>query len=145
MTPKEAKKVIDQAFHVVQRASHLTTETRDLFERAHSIAIRDETHNRRHAWVKGGRWKNSVETAARYFVVKWFFEPARATNVREAAGLRLDCLYASALRAAVDAARLKMTPKEARAYAMEEAGECLDLGRVDYAEHLSNGVGREKR
>jgi hypothetical protein len=49
-----------------------------------------------------GGYRASAVTAARYFVCKWFCEPARVTSAREACALRGDCLNASALRELLD-------------------------------------------
>lgn len=132
MTPKEAKAFIDRAFLIVSRHANLTTETQSLFERAHGLAVRTESETRRSAFHRGfGRYRASVETVARYFVCRWFAEPATVTNAREAAAVAGTCLYATALRMAVDEKGV-LTPGEVNAlmFVLEE---------VDYGEHLSNG------
>lgn len=134
-TPKQAKEAIDAAFLVVRRLSNLNTETQNLFERAHDAAVTGERHNRRHAWAPGGRWRSSVETSARYFVVRWFSEPAEVSNAREAAALRTDCLCASALRLAIEASR----KGSARVFDTEDAAKLSRvLDDIDYADHLSD-------
>lgn len=131
MTPKEAKDLIDRAFLIVRRHSNLTTETQSLFEQAHGCAIKAETERRRSVFSRGlGRYRSTVETTARYFVCKWFAYPATVLNVRDAAALRRDCLYASALRLAVNEKKV-LTPGEVNVLDEVES--------VDYAEHLSNG------
>lgn len=99
-----------------------------LIRKATDAALEGEKGHRRHG--PRGRYRESVETAARYFVVKWFLDPAKITDARSAAAVRLDCLYASALRAELigrmgadfTALRTKLEPVAAVDYSDDIAG-----------------------
>jgi hypothetical protein len=101
MKAAEVKRIVDVAYRRLEAMSHATTETQQLFARAIEAARAGEKHTRAHAWVKTGRYRQSIETAARYFVCKWYVDLARCESARDAAAMRLDCLYATALREAL--------------------------------------------
>ncbi len=93
-TPK-TRETIARAYAQLERASDLDSDASSLLRRATDAAIDGEKKHRRHG--PSSRYRESVETAARYFVVKWFLDPANVKSARDAAAVRLDCLYASAL------------------------------------------------
>lgn len=101
MTPKEAKQVIDRAYAALERAcerSGNVGEAQMLLEKAYVAARDGEKLHRKHAWDKTERPRNSVETAARYFVLRWFYDPVRIGSARAAVMIRADALYGAALR-----------------------------------------------
>lgn len=98
MTKAKTKALIDAAYLVLDRACDATgSEAQSLIRKAYNAALESERSHRRFG-AGLGSYRASAETAARFFVVKWFCDPGKVTNAREAAALRLDCLYASALR-----------------------------------------------
>ena|SRR5690349_14025180 len=98
MTKAQTKAAIDAAFRALDRACDAKGgEAQTLICKAYDAALESERRHRRFGAGFGG-YRVSAETAARYFVVKWFVDPGKVSNAREAAALRPDCLYASALR-----------------------------------------------
>lgn len=97
MTKAKTKALIDAAYHALDRACDETPGAGSLLAKAYNAALEGERRHRRFG-AGFGSYRCSAETAARFFVVKWFVDPGKVTNAREAAALRLDCLYASALR-----------------------------------------------
>lgn len=124
MTPKRARVVIDSAFNTLKHEVESKSEPSRLFERAYEGALAGEKHHRTHAWVPEGPYRNSIKTAARYFVVNWYFNPAKIADALEAVSIREDCLYASALR-------LSLGKSEA------VFAHSLEFGDIDYAEHIA--------
>lgn len=93
------RSTIHAAFAALERAADENgLEACSLFRKAFDAARDGERAHRRMGRGLGG-YRQSADTAARYFVVKWFLDPAKITDARSAAAVRLDCLYASALRA----------------------------------------------
>lgn len=97
MTKAKTKALIDAAYHALDRACDETPDAGSLLAKAYNAALDGERRHRRFG-AGWGSYRCSAETAARFFVVKWFVDPGKVTSAREAAALRLDCLYASALR-----------------------------------------------
>lgn len=98
MSTSKTRQTIATAYAALDRACDENgMEACSLIRKATDAALEGEKGHRR-----GGppsRYRESVETAARYFVVKWFLDPAKIASAADAARVRLDCLYASALRA----------------------------------------------
>lgn len=93
------KETIEAAFYALERAADENgLDACGLFRKAYDAALDGEKAHRRMCAGLGG-YRESAITAARYFVCKWFLDPAKITDARSAAAVRLDCLYASALRA----------------------------------------------
>lgn len=98
MSALQTRKTIAAAYAALERAADENGMTAcSLLLKATFAAIDGEKGHRR--FGPRSTYRQSVETAARYFVVKWFLDPAKITDARSAAAVRLDCLYASALRA----------------------------------------------
>jgi hypothetical protein len=97
MSTSKTREIIARAYAALERASDPDSDASSLLRRATDAATEGEKTHRRHG--PSGRYRESVETAARYFVVKWFLDPHPVKSARDAAALRLDCLYASALHA----------------------------------------------
>lgn len=97
MSSLKIRTTIAAAYAALERASDESTEASSLLRRAADAAIEGEKTHRRHG--PSSRYRQSAETAARYFVCKWFLDPGKIKSARDAAAVRLDCLYASALRA----------------------------------------------
>ena len=87
--------LVRASFARLEHASDPSWEASQLLRRAYTAALAGERQHRRGV---GGRYSMSTTTAAKYFVCKWFTEPARVTNAREACSMRGDCLHATALR-----------------------------------------------
>ncbi len=98
MSTSKVRDTIATAFAALERASDEGIDAAQMFRKAYDAALTGERQHRRAGSGLGNRYKQSAETAARYFVVKWFVEPAKIASAREAGLVRLDCLYASALR-----------------------------------------------
>lgn len=95
----EVKKIIDQAYGKLARLVESRSEADRLLLQALEAARATEKQHRKSPWGTDREgWKQSVETAARYFVVKWYLDPRKIRDALEATQTRLDCLYASALR-----------------------------------------------
>lgn len=124
MTPKEVKATVDEAFHALRRACDGFAGAADLFDRAHEAASDEEKGHRRHgSRLSSERYRSSVETSARYFVVRDFIKPASVKNALDATSIKKSSLYAAALRDL-----LKLVPPDViRANVL----------RIDYADHLS--------
>lgn len=98
MTKAKTKALIDAAYRALDRACDESgDEAQRLITKAYYAALEGERRHRRFGAGLGG-YRMSADTAARWFVVKWFVDPGKVTNARQACQLRLDCLYASALR-----------------------------------------------
>ena len=123
MTKAHVKRTIEQAFYAIARKAESGIETDKLLRNAYDAALEGERARRKMGRGLGG-YQQSAETAARYFVAKWFSEQrGKVTNAREACSMRLDCLYAMALRECFDA-----------------DGKTVDLGEdfasIDYTAHI---------
>lgn len=94
----DLKATVDRAFAQLDRATESSSEASRLLANAFREAEEGERRHRRMGRGLGGGYRASVATAARYFVCKWFLEPAKVSTARSACSLRLDCLYASAVR-----------------------------------------------
>jgi hypothetical protein len=68
----------------------------DLLNKAFDAAFEGE---RAYRTVRRGGYQQSVGTAARYFVVKWFLD---VNSARQACAMRLYCRYAMELREGLD-------------------------------------------
>lgn len=102
MRKETVKAIIDLAYSELENACDPSSEATRLLRVAYAAAESGERSHRRMGASFGGSYRASVATAARYFVCKWFCEPARVTNAREACSMRADCLNASALRELLD-------------------------------------------
>jgi hypothetical protein len=96
-----ARDVVTAAYAALERASDETSEASGLLRKAYDAALAGEKAHRRMGAGLGGH-RESADTAARYFVVKWFLDPANITDARSACAVRPDCLFASALRAVLE-------------------------------------------
>lgn len=123
MTIKEAKKLIDCAFQLLSHAVEPKREASECFERAYAGALAGEKRHRRGAWVPEGPYRSSIQTSARYFVVQWYFDPAKVRSALEAVSIREDALYASAVREALGPVPALMALQR-------------DFAEIDYAQHL---------
>lgn len=124
LTPKEAKKLIDRAFTLLSHAAENHTDPEKFLEKAYATALAREKHHRTHAWVPEGPYRNGVQTAARYFVVRWYFDPAKVGTALEAVSIREDALYASALREALGDVPALMVLRR-------------DFADIDYVQHIA--------
>lgn len=98
MTKAKTKALIDAAYLELELTCDVSGgEAQTLIRKAYDAALEGERAHRRFG-AGWGSYRCSAETTARYFVVKWFVDPGKVTSARDAAALRLDCLYASALR-----------------------------------------------
>lgn len=123
MTKAHVKRTIEQAFYAIARRAESGIESDKLLRGAYQAALDGERAHRKMGRGTGG-YQQSAGTAARYFVAKWFGEPSRqVTSARAACAMRLDCLYAMALRECLAA-----------------EGKTVDLGeefeRIDYTAHI---------
>jgi hypothetical protein len=101
MRKELVKAIVDRAYCELERACDPSNEATKLLRDAYAAAEQGERSHRRMGRGFGG-YRASVQTAARYFVCKWFCDPAKVTSAREACSLRGDCLNASALRELLD-------------------------------------------
>jgi hypothetical protein len=123
--PKVAKAIIDALYMNLSHECDRGMEASQLLYKASEAAREGEKQHRKGVWgPREGRYRGSVETAVRYFVVKWFMDPAKVTSALDAARLRADCLYASALREALGA--FVLTGPAARGFA-----------KIDYCVHIT--------
>lgn len=132
LTPKEAKKLVDRAFGLLKHAAEPRQDPSRFFARACAAAVDGERRHRCGAWVPEGPYRSSVVTAARYFVVQWYFDPAKVTSALEAVSIREDALYASALREALGDVPALMALQR-------------DFGDIDYAQHLAAPPLKDRR
>jgi len=130
MTPKRAKAVIDAAFMNLSHAAESRTDPDRYVQRAYRAAYDGEKHARSNAWGQLGLPRSTIVTVARYFVVKWYLDPADVRNAADAVAIREDCLYASAVRVL-----LKEVPS-----VMKLAAE---FRAIDYKDHLSTPLAEE--
>lgn len=121
MTPREAKTTIDRLFERIVREVAGDDQATVWLEKAYAACLADERQHRRNAWAETDRPRNSATTAARYFCVKWFLYPATVRDALEAASVRLDCLYASAV--GLRFSKWHLDPG--------------DFDAIDYAEHIA--------
>ncbi len=132
MSATKTRETIALAFAALERAADESTEASRLLSNAFDAALDGERRHRRMGRGFGNRHKQSAETAARYFVVKWFLDPAKITNAREAAAVRLDCLYASALRGEL-ADRMGKELASLRA-------KLEPVAAIDYVDHIASAA-----
>jgi hypothetical protein len=123
VTKAHVKRTIEQAFYAIARKAESGIETDKLLRGAYQAALEGERAHRKMGRALGG-YQQSAETAARYFVAKWFAEPSgQVSSARDACAMRLDCLYAMALRECLDS-----------------EGKTVDLGEdfaaIDYTAHI---------
>jgi hypothetical protein len=98
-----AKATIDAAYTRLDRATESSSEASRLLLQALDAATEGEKgHRRMGARWTDGRASYKVQTAARYFVCKWFADPGKVGSALDACRLRDDCLRASALRQLLD-------------------------------------------
>ncbi len=95
----DATKLIQEAYNALDRASESSSEASRLVGLAYDAAAESERRHRRGApYCADRKALVSVDTAAKFFVVKWACEPVgKKKSLLEASGLRLECLYAGAL------------------------------------------------
>lgn len=133
MNPLKVRTTIATAYAALDRACDESgLEAASLLRKAYDAALEGERGHRRMAAGFGNRHKQGTETAARYFVVKWCLDPAKVKSARDAAAVRLDCLYASALRAVL-ADRMGADFRALRA-ALEPAAA------IDYVDHIASAA-----
>lgn len=96
-TRAQVKREIDRQYAILERECLRDSRADRLLYDAKRYAIETEKQHRR-----GCRAKQSVETAAKYFVLQAFRNPVSCDSVLSASSLRLDVLYGSALRAWLD-------------------------------------------
>lgn len=114
------------AYDRLERASDESgSEAAALVRKAYDAALAGEKGHRR--FGPRARYRESAETAARYFTVKWFLDPANIKDARSAAAVRLDCLYASALREVL---------LESEGYLTLRAA-CLPVLDIDYSDDIA--------
>lgn len=101
-TREQVKREIDRQYAILERACARNCRTDRLLYDATQAAREHEKQHRRGSLFGVAKAKQSVETAAKYYVLQAFRSPATAINILEAASLRLDVLYGSALRACLE-------------------------------------------
>lgn len=127
MTPKEVKAVVDAAYRALERAAEKHQETQKLFDLGFEANVRQEKgHRRMGSGLGTGRYRASVQTVARYFLVKWYLEPAKVESAKDATLITLSALYSTALR--------DWLPE------VPNAPSLIDVLALDYAEHMSDRV-----
>lgn len=128
MNAKQIRATIQTAFAALERAcdEHGGDAPR-LLSKAFDAALDGEKRHRRFG-AGFGAYRQSAETAAKWFCVKWFLDPGKVTNALEAASLRLDCLYASALRVVLAS---EWTPQSPLRNAIEP------VAALDYCQHIA--------
>lgn len=133
MSPATVRTAIATAYAALERAAdeHGIDASR-LLSNAFDAALDSERRHRRMGRGFGNRHKQSAETAARYFVIKWFRDPASITNAREATLVRLDCLYASALR-------IELLERMGKTFTHLNA-KLDSVASVDYVEHIASAA-----
>lgn len=128
LSKAEVKARIDRAFVELNRVCESRQESARLLAHAHRAALEGE---RRHRSIgRGldpGPYQQSVETAARYWVLRWFWEPAKVTSALEAVQLREDALHASAL------AQFLLNERKPTPELFERIKAC---GEIDYSEDI---------
>src|SRR5512147_170856 len=118
MTRTQAKATIDRLFTLLARSAESSSDNSRLLERAYRAALEGEKGHRRMGARFNARYRLPAPLAARYFVVKWYADPAKVESALDAVNLRDDCLYASALRLAMP----------------ECSGEATAILDIDYSE-----------
>lgn len=126
MNAAEVREIICREYERLRQLAQRKTQGGELLERALKAALEGEREHRASYDVETyGRPQQSVDAAAKYFVVKWAVEPAAVSDALQACEVRQDCLYASALGVW---ARRRGTP-----FVVE--GRFWD---IDYAEHIAS-------
>jgi hypothetical protein len=96
---QKVRAIIDAAYARLERATESSTEATKLLRAATDAAVAGEKAHRRMGANFGGTYRASVQTAARYFVCKWYADTStKVTCALDACMLRADCLNATALR-----------------------------------------------
>ena len=96
---QKTKATIDAAITRLSRASESSMDASRLLHAALEAATAGEKAHRRMGREFRGTYAASVQTAARYFVCKWFADTTtKVTCALDACMLRADCLHATALR-----------------------------------------------
>lgn len=130
MRKETVKAIIDLAYSELEHACDPSREATKLLRAAYAAAEQGErAHRRFGASFTNGKasYRASVTTAARYFVCKWFCDPAKVTSAREACAMRADCLHASALRELLDSEGKTLPPA---------LSGMLAIGQLDYKDDL---------
>jgi hypothetical protein len=91
---------IDVAYARLERATESSTDATRLLRAAFEAALQGEHAHRRMGRHFGAhKYLNTPDTAARYFVCKWFADTTtKVSCALDACMLRGDCLNATALR-----------------------------------------------
>lgn len=97
------KNAIDQAYTAIEKLALQDTRAYDLLRKAFRAAHLAEKAHRKSVGHSSARV--SIDYAAKYFILKWFYDIARAPESPkdwlEAATIRLDVLYSYALAEAL--------------------------------------------
>lgn len=124
----KTQKRIQEAYAACYRLCESDRWAEQWLTRALDAARRGEKHHRRSL----GRYKLPIADAARFFAVKWFFDPQVATNsYADACGLREDCLYALGARD-----RVILSEPKASQYALL-LHEYADVLALDYVKEFT--------
>ena len=121
MTKNQVKKTIDQDFAAIRHAVANSFEASQYIYDAFKAALKSEKMHR--SSCEG--YQQSTTTAAKYFVIKWFREPAKIDGPLSACQVRHEALLASAAGIHV---KLFNAPKYPDLSASAE---------VDYVEHIA--------
>lgn len=101
-TRAQVKREIDRQYAILERSCMRDSRADRLLYDAKRYAVETEKQHRRGSFNRFAKAKQSVETAAKYYVLQAFRDPASCDSVLSASSLRLDVLYGSALRAWLD-------------------------------------------
>lgn len=125
LTNAQVTQIVDEAFRTLRRMCDENPRTQEWFEAAYTAGFEQERGHRRFGrWFNPHRYRQSIETAARYFVVRDWLEPVRVVNAVDAVSINRCALYMAA-------ARLEMQPLRV------ELVEFESVKWIDYADHMA--------
>lgn len=103
-TRAQVKLEIDRQYAILERECLRDGRADRLLYDAFRYAVETEKQHRRGSFNRfaTAKAKQSVETAAKYYVLQAFTDPVSCDSVLSASSLRLDQLYGSALRSWLD-------------------------------------------
>lgn len=101
-TRAQVKAEIDRHYAILERECARDGRADRLLYDAYRFAVEGEKQHRRGSFRGIAKCKQSVETAAKYYVLQAFIDPSAVSSVLAASELRLDRLYGSALRSWLD-------------------------------------------
>jgi hypothetical protein len=124
-TRESVRAGVELAYARLERASERSQETDRLLDLAFSAALSSEQEHRKGSWVRPRleeRQRQPAAVCAKFYVLRWVHEEPdlRERSARDWAGRRLEVLYCSALRQALDDAGSTPIKPEVAALAYEE-------------------------